>query len=471
VISVDDRAADYAASALVTIVQKDDDALGVPALDDQPLDGPFMNDLSSQLEHARLALAEGRVEALVAHAQRAASLVDTSDVAAHMRVASILQAAFRFSGDPRMFHDAVAACVAVGNRTESPQCAIPARALAGNIHMLAGRLYQAIEYCDAALALAAATDLHADRVAAMGHQFRGYVLMEWNQLEHAEQALHQAWSLSAETDHGVRSGVSRMLAELALARGDHAGAQVWGMRLEQIVSEPMTLRNREWLAAVRARQGFAVTRDLRELDAWQRRHDYRIDALARLSDAAVAARLHELHHLLTVLEATAQWTALGQLAAVIERGALPMRTGYLIRALGARAVALEAANQPTEALTIWRLALEAGEGGGFVRAYTDGSPLRMRLLQRAADHADGALQAQRVLAATGTAGSAVVASLTERQRDVLRCVAQGLSDREVSAATELSVATIKTHLRAIYARLDARSRTAAVAKARAAGLI
>jgi LuxR family maltose regulon positive regulatory protein len=370
-----------------------------------------------------------------------------------------------------MFHDAVAACVAVGNRTESPQCAIPARALAGNIHMLAGRLYQAIEYCDAALALAAATDLHADRVAAMGHQFRGYVLMEWNQLEHAEQALHQAWSLSAETDHGVRSGVSRMLAELALARGDHAGAQVWGMRLEQIVSEPMTLRNREWLAAVRARQGFAVTRDLRELDAWQRRHDYRIDALARLSDAAVAARLHELHHLLTVLEATAQWTALGQLAAVIERGALPMRTGYLIRALGARAVALEAANQPTEALTIWRLALEAGEGGGFVRAYTDGSPLRMRLLQRAADHADGALQAQRVLAATGTAGSAVVASLTERQRDVLRCVAQGLSDREVSAATELSVATIKTHLRAIYARLDARSRTAAVAKARAAGLI
>jgi LuxR family maltose regulon positive regulatory protein len=172
-----------------------------------------------------------------------------------------------------------------------------------------------------------------------------------------------------------------------------------------------------------------------------------------------------------VLEATAQWTALGQLAAVIERGALPMRTGYLIRALGARAVALEAANQPTEALTIWRLALEAGEGGGFVRAYTDGSPLRMRLLQRAADHADGALQAQRVLAATGTAGSAVVASLTERQRDVLRCVAQGLSDREVSAATELSVATIKTHLRAIYARLDARSRTAAVAKARAAGLI
>jgi len=61
--------------------------------------------------------------------------------------------------------------------------------------------------------------------------------------------------------------------------------------------------------------------------------------------------------------------------------------------------------------------------------------------------------------------------LTDRQRDVLRLVASGMSDREISGATGLSVATVKTHLRAVYERLDVRSRTAAVAKASAAGLV
>ncbi len=427
---------------------------------------------SSHVERATVALTEGRVQDLLEHARRAASLVDVSDVASHMRVASILQAAFRFSGEPEMFDRALAACLAVGDRTEAPRWAIPARALAGNVYMLAGRLYQAIEHCEASLALAEACHLHDDRVAAMAHQFRGYVLMEWNQLEPAQQALECAWTLSAETDRGVRSGVSRVLAELALARGESEAATRWGETLSGIVSEPMTLRNREWLAAVRARQGFAVSRDLRALDAWQRRHDYRLDALEQLTNAAVTARLHEFEHLLTMLEATAQWRELGALAAVIERGARPMRTGYLIRALTARAVALEATGKASEALSCWLLALEAGEPGGYVRVYVDGAPARLRLLQRAAEHPQGARFAQRVMAATDTGRIGEQApALTERQLEVLRRVAEGLSDRDISAATGLSTATIKTHLRAVYARLNVRSRTAAVAKARTAGLM
>lgn len=430
------------------------------------------DELPAHIERATVALTEGRVDDLLLHTRCAAHLVDADDVATHMRVASLLQASFRFSGVPELFDQALAACVAIGNRTDQPQWAIPARALAGNVLMLAGRLFQAIEHCDAALALAAACDLHQDRVVAMGHQFRGYVLMEWNQLEQAHDALMTAWSLSTERDHGVRSGVSRMLAEVALVRGDATAAHAWSTALAAVVSEPMTLRNREWLAAVRARQGFAIARDLRALDAWQRRHDYRLEALEALSDRAITARLHEFEHLLTMLETTAQWTSLGRLAAVVERGARPLRTGYLIRALCARAVSLEATGHGTEAMESWLAALQAGEVGGYVRAYIDGSPLRKRLLQRAIDDPRGALHARRVLLMTGDAPDVAMASgLTDRQRDVLRLVADGLSDRDISIRLSLSVATIKTHLRAIFARLNARSRTAAVAKARAAGLL
>lgn len=424
------------------------------------------------LGRANTALTEGRVDDLLRYVQAAAELAPFDDPALHMRVASMLQAAFRFSGTPDMFERAHAECVAVGNRTQHPDWAIPARALAGNVLMLAGRLYQAVERCDAALALAEACGLADNRVSSMAHQFRGYVLMEWNRLDDARAALMTAWNLATERDQGVRSGVARVMAELELACGDLGAAQRWSDILAGIVVEPMTLRNREWLAAVRTRHGFAVTRDLRELDAWQRRHDYRLETLDALSDAAVTARLHEFEHLLTMLETTSQWTALGQLGAIIERGARPLRVGYLLRALTARAVALEASGAAADALELWVQALECGDIGGFVRVYTDGSPLRLRLLRRAAQHPRGGAHARRVLAATGHEASGNDAvQLTERQRDVLRLVANGLSDREISSATGLSIATVKTHLRAAYERLDVRSRTAAVAKASAAGLV
>ncbi len=58
------------------------------------------------------------------------------------------------------------------------------------------------------------------------------------------------------------------------------------------------------------------------------------------------------------------------------------------------------------------------------------------------------------------------AGLTAREVDVLRLVAQGLTDIEVANRLYLSPRTVSTHLRSIYAKLDVTSRTAA---ARVAG--
>jgi ATP/maltotriose-dependent transcriptional regulator MalT len=51
--------------------------------------------------------------------------------------------------------------------------------------------------------------------------------------------------------------------------------------------------------------------------------------------------------------------------------------------------------------------------------------------------------------------------LTPREVEVLRLVAAGLSDADVAARLFVSVHTVKTHLRAIYGKLDVPSRTAA----------
>ncbi len=77
--------------------------------------------------------------------------------------------------------------------------------------------------------------------------------------------------------------------------------------------------------------------------------------------------------------------------------------------------------------------------------------------------------------ASRATGSAVFAPpgepLTAREVDVLSLLAAGLSNDEIAEHLVVSPNTVKTHLSHAYAKLGATSRTAAVARARAAGLV
>lgn len=57
---------------------------------------------------------------------------------------------------------------------------------------------------------------------------------------------------------------------------------------------------------------------------------------------------------------------------------------------------------------------------------------------------------------------------TAREADVLRLLAEGLSDAEIATALVLSVRTVHTHLQAVYGKLGVNSRTAALREARSA---
>ena len=61
--------------------------------------------------------------------------------------------------------------------------------------------------------------------------------------------------------------------------------------------------------------------------------------------------------------------------------------------------------------------------------------------------------------------------LTRRELDVLRLMMLGLSDKGIAKRLARSVGTAKTHVKAILAKLDCASRTAAVAVARRRGLV
>lgn len=64
-----------------------------------------------------------------------------------------------------------------------------------------------------------------------------------------------------------------------------------------------------------------------------------------------------------------------------------------------------------------------------------------------------------------------VADLSEREREVLRFAAQGLSNTEIAGRLFLGRETVKTHLSSVYTKLGVRDRTQAVIAAYDSGLV
>jgi DNA-binding NarL/FixJ family response regulator len=67
--------------------------------------------------------------------------------------------------------------------------------------------------------------------------------------------------------------------------------------------------------------------------------------------------------------------------------------------------------------------------------------------------------------------TALVDLLSARELDVLRLIADGLSNQEIADEILVSLNTVKTHVKTIFSKLNVGSRTQAIAHARAMGLI
>ena len=61
--------------------------------------------------------------------------------------------------------------------------------------------------------------------------------------------------------------------------------------------------------------------------------------------------------------------------------------------------------------------------------------------------------------------------LSRRELEVMRLIAQGLSNQEISERLVLAVETVKGHNKKIFGKLQVQRRTEAVARAHALGLL
>lgn len=123
------------------------------------------------------------------------------------------------------------------------------------------------------------------------------------------------------------------------------------------------------------------------------------------------------------------------------------------------------------------LALGTARRQGFVRSVVTGLPgmtmaLRDTLVRLPADDAtDALLLAVDRVHVRQPALAVSPGLLSDRERGVLRYLPTRLTTREIASEMYISMNTLKTHLKSIYRKLDASSRSEAVARAKVLGCL
>ena len=143
-----------------------------------------------------------------------------------------------------------------------------------------------------------------------------------------------------------------------------------------------------------------------------------------------------------------------------------------------------AAATPAQALSFLAEALKMGQPEGFIRPFVDEGRLLAPLLRKALSQGITPEYTGKLLsiieaeerqrkAMSGEVTPSVQPSglLSERELEVLRLLAAGLSNRQIAAKLFISLGTVKVHVHNLMEKLNAKSRTQAIARAKELKLI
>ncbi len=156
---------------------------------------------------------------------------------------------------------------------------------------------------------------------------------------------------------------------------------------------------------------------------------------------------------------------LGRLLASAEAAG---RMGRVTEILALQALAFQAQADHTAAMKALDRALALAEPEGYSRLFADeGEPMAVQLRQAAARGVAVEYVAKLLSALSPPPGvPRLIEPLSEREHQVLRLVAAGLTNQQIADELVVVVATVKAHINRIYRKLDVTNRVQAIARAR-----
>ncbi|MCA1706891.1 MAG: LuxR C-terminal-related transcriptional regulator, partial [Actinobacteria bacterium] len=464
------------------------DPSGAPSAEMVVVDEAQFRSLPATIAAARAAHAQalGDVSGTVEYARRALDLLPEGGYYERGVLAALLGVAYWASGDLEAAHRSFADFMANMRMAGNILVAIGGTFVLADIRMAQGRLHEAVRTYERSLQLAMAQGEPVLRGTADLYLGLGELQCEQGDLEAARQRLRTSKELG---EHAALPGLQYRscvaMARIREAEGDLDGALdlLHEAERQYISRGPVSdvrpvaaLKTRVWLAQGRLTEalGWARERGLSVDDDLSYMREFEHITLARVLIARYKSEGAErsIHEAMGLLE---------RLRTAAEEGG---RMGSVIEILVLQALARHMQGDTSAALEPLQRSLTLAESEGYVRVFVDEDNPMARLLYEALSHGVESDYVRRLLAAFPVAepeqtmsspsrvsGSELVEPLSERELEVLQLIAEGLTNQEVATRLYLSLHTVKVHARNIYGKLGARSRTQAVAKGKALGIL
>jgi LuxR family transcriptional regulator, maltose regulon positive regulatory protein len=419
-------------------------------------------DLIGQVACARatLALTRYEPEVMLIQARRALEYLHPDNLSFRFTANWALTSASLLRGDRATAAQASIEGISISQKSGDIFSTILATTNLGRVQESENQLYLAAETYRSILPLFGD---HPQPNAAETYLGLAHIYYEWNDLESAERYGEQSLQLARQYDRVIdRFVISEVfLSHLKLAQGDVHGAAALLAQTEQS-----------------ARQKNFILR-LPEIAAAQ------VLVLLRQGNLASATELAQTHDLplsrARVLLAQGDQTAA---LAVLEPLGQQMKArswqDELLKVMVLQAVALHMHGEKDKAVQVLSDALALAKPGGFVRTFVDEGLPMAQLLSEADTHGVMPDYTGKLLAAfknetkderrtAEPSPSSSVEPLSQRELDVLRLIAAGLSNQEICERLFLALDTVKGHNRRIFNKLQVQRRTEAIARARELG--
>lgn len=343
----------------------------------------------------------------------------------------------------------------------------------GRVQCAQGRLSDALRTYEEGLEFAARIGPATAPSAALAHVGLAEVFYERNQLEPALRHATEGMALGRRlTSTQSLAGGLATLAWIRQALGDSAAARQAMEEAQQAMPNLEVVALQNPVPAERARL-WLVQGDAREAARWMDERGL------REGDETSYPREREYFLLARVLLAQNEPDRTrGLLERLSESAEAQARNESVIEARLLLALAFDAMGDRAHAMTALAQALALAEPEGYVRIFVDEGAPMARLLRQTESRGVADDYVGQLVAAFGEVANRVSPAvpllaepLSERELEILRLVAAGLTTTEIAEGLVIAVGTVRTHIKNIYGKLDAHSRLQAVERARALKLL